>query len=119
MIHKGELLANAIKLNGIPITIVAKRLGKSRRHIYNLFDDPDVSIDTLLKIGKIINYDFSLDIKEILKIPVEYKIDIVSEPIVNFEDAHYWKSKYFELLDKHRLLLDNKLKEYFENDIAR
>lgn len=119
MLHKGELLANAIKKRGVPITIVAKKLGKSRRHIYNLFEEPNVPIETILKIGKIINYDFSNEIKELLKIPIEYKIDVVTEPSVNFETASYWKSKYFELLDKHRLLLDNKLKEYFDNDATR
>lgn len=116
MIHKGEIIEKAIRLSGIPISIIAKRLGKSRKHMYNLFENNQVPIETVLKIGKIINYDFSGDIKEILQIPDEYKIDVITEPSRNYEDASYWKSKYFELLEQHRYLLENKLKEFIAHD---
>lgn len=94
---------------------MSKRLGKSRRHVYYLFEKPDVSLDMVLQIGKIIQYDFSSDLQEISKIPVEYQLNKVAEPDIMFENLNYWKSKYFELLEQHKLLLQNKLKEYFKN----
>jgi predicted transcriptional regulator len=116
MIHKGEIIEKAVRKTGYPITLLAKRLGKSRRHVYNLFSNRDVSIEVILEIGKIIQYDFSEDINGLSKIPENYKIDVATEPFVNFEDANYWKSKYFELLDIHHLLLKKEFEKYFLNE---
>lgn len=114
-VHKGEIIEKAVRSTRFPITLLAKRLGKSRRHVYYLFEKPDVSLDMILHIGKIIQYDFSDDLQEISKIPVEYQLNKVANPDIMFENLNYWKSKYFELLEQHKLLLQNKLKEYFKN----
>ncbi len=117
MIHKGEIIEKAVRKTGYPITLLAKRLGKSRRHVYNLFSNRSVSIEVIIEIGKIIQYDFSKEISELSKIPENYKIDVASEPHINFEDARYWKSKYFELLDMHHLLLKKEFEDYFNKSI--
>ncbi len=116
-VHKGEIIERAVRGTRFPITLLAKRLGKSRRHVYYLFEKPDVSLDMILHIGKIIQYDFSTDLQEISKIPVEYQLNQVTEPGLTFEDLTYWKSKYFELLEQHKLLLQNRLKDYFKNSL--
>ena len=113
-IHKGEILEKAVRKTEFPISLLAKRLGKSRRHIYNLFDKSDLSLDILLQIGKIIQYDFSKDFAELADVKERYHIDVLNDPVSTYETLEYWKSKYFELLDEHKLLLKNKLKEYFE-----
>lgn len=119
MIHKGEIIEKAVRKTSFPITLLAKRLGRSRRHIYNLFSNRDISIEIIIEIGKIIQYDFSEEINELTKIPENYKIDVISEPFVNFEDAKYWKSKYFELLEMHQLLLKKEFEKYFFSDKAK
>jgi predicted transcriptional regulator len=113
ILHKGEIVEKAVRNKRFPITLLAERLGLSRRHIYNIFNNPDVSLDLILKIGKIIQYDFNDDLKAISKIPAEYKIEQLSEPDITFETITYWKSKYFELLEQHHLLLNKKIENYF------
>ena len=113
IIHKGELIEKAVRECSFPITLLAKRLNKSRRHIYNLFENPDVSLDIILEVGKIIQYDFSKELKELVAIPIEYQIDTLSKSLAEPESAAYWKSKYFELVEQHKRLLENRLKEYF------
>ncbi len=115
-VHKGELIEKAVRTTRFPITLLARRLGKSRRHVYYLFEKPDVSLDVVLQIGKIIQYDFTKDLQEISKIPIDYQLDVITNPDISFEDLNYWKSKYFELLEQHKFLLKNKLEEYFKNN---
>jgi plasmid maintenance system antidote protein VapI len=65
MQHRGEILKKAIYKSGIPFTELAKRLGRSRRWMYLIFDNSNVSLDLVLQIGKIIHHDFSDSIKEL------------------------------------------------------
>ncbi len=99
-VHKGEILEKAIRSSGYPISKLAKKINKSRRHIYNLFENPNVSIELLMEIGKIINHDFSKEVKDIRNI--------------SHDNENYWKEKYYQLLEKHQLLLENKMKVYFK-----
>ena len=63
MQHRGEIIKVAVYKSGFPITELAKRMGKSRRWVYLLFENPIVSIDTLLQIGTILHHDFSEEIE--------------------------------------------------------
>ena len=59
--HRGELLRKGIYESGYPITKLAKRMGKSRKWIYLLFEKSNVSIDIMNEIGDIIQFDFFED----------------------------------------------------------
>ena len=97
-IHRKE-----IRESGIPLTTIAKRMGKTRQWLYLLFENPNVSLDNMIEIGKIIYHDFSTNI------PV-LKTNGVSE---GKHEAFYdtksevqlWKDKYFTLLEEHNALL--------------
>lgn len=102
MIHRGEIVEQAVRNSGLPIARIALKLGKSRRWMYDMFDNPKVDYETILKIGAIINYDFSDEIK--------YMPLLVSEaPQANYDKSDntvaYWKEKYFKLLEEHHELL--------------
>ncbi|PKP46104.1 MAG: hypothetical protein CVT95_07590 [Bacteroidetes bacterium HGW-Bacteroidetes-12] len=116
MLHKGEIIEKAVRIKRFPITLLAKRLKKSRRYIYDIFEKQDVPLDLILKIGKIIQHDFSNDLKNLSKIPKEYQLEVITEPDISFEDVNYWKSKYFELLEQRKQLLETKLEEYFKRN---
>ena len=75
-------------------------MGKSRKWLYNAFENPHLSIDYILEIGKIIHYDFSEEIKE-LNLSLRYASDSKS---IN-EEAEYWKTKYLELLEEYQAFL--------------
>jgi len=103
MKHRGEIIKKAIYKSGIPITELAKRLGKSRRWMYLIYNDSTVSLDLVLQIGKLIHHDFSDSIKELptsLKVnesPTAYEKEGIS--------ADYWKDKYLKLLEDYNVLL--------------
>jgi hypothetical protein len=101
MQHKGEIVEKAIRQSGIPLTKLVKRMGKSRKWIYNAFENPHLSIDYILEIGNAIHYDFSFEIKELSS-----NQNIVFEPRPAYQDAEYWKNKYLLLLEEYKTLLE-------------
>ena len=99
MQHRGEIIKEAVYKSGFPITELAKRMKKSRRWVYLLFENPLVSIDTILEIGSIIHYDFSEEI-EVLR------PNILNEAISLYsKEEDYWKNKYLKLLEEYNELL--------------
>ena len=113
MQHKGEILEKAVRESGMPLTKLTKRLSKSRRWIYNAFENPNVSIDYILEIGKIIHHDFSEDIAELKKyrtMAALMHLENVSEIDNNDKQGQdYWKNKYLKLLEKYNQLLERGL----------
>jgi predicted transcriptional regulator len=103
MQHRGEIIKIAVYKSGFSISELAKRLGKSRRWMYLMFENNSVSLDIVLQIGKIIHHDFSDTIKELstsLKVnesPTAYEKEEIS--------TDYWKNKYLKLLEEYNLLL--------------
>ena len=67
MQHKGKILERAVRESGMPLTKLSKKMAKSRRWMYNAFENENLSIDYILEIGKIIHYDFSEDLKDLKK----------------------------------------------------
>lgn len=106
MVHRGEILEKAVRGSGMPITELARRLKKSRRYVYDMFENPGVSTDTILKIGTIIHHDFTVELQYPPK--SKEKNRSVSEPRQEYT-ADYWKNKYLELLEKYNELLLEKL----------
>jgi hypothetical protein len=99
MNHRGEIIEKAIRESNIPITRVAKKLKKSRQFIYNIFDTPNVPLDLVIEIGKIINYDFAKDIN-LLNAKLTKEIKKNEE-----QTTDYWKNKYIRLLESYNELL--------------
>lgn len=99
MEHRGEIIEQAVRKSGLAISKVAEKLGKSRRWMYLMFENPNVPYETVLAIGKIIHYDFSNEIKTIHS--------KFSEPDEQYEvkDVTYWREKYYTLLEEHNELL--------------
>lgn len=75
--HQGRIIKNAINKMGIPFSTVAKRMKISRNTLYKRFSQED-SIPNIfiLKLGHIIQYDFSETLPTIYK---KEKIDNIYE----------------------------------------
>lgn len=112
MQHKGEIIERCIRESGYSITKLAKRMGKSRRWVYQIFESSNVSIDYILEIGKIIHHDFSEDIKELKNYSMRMTGHLMKEPLQKFEsdkeEAEFWKNKYLLVLEKYSEQLTNK-----------
>lgn len=76
--------------------------------MYYIFDKPNVSIDVVIEIGRIIHYDFSQEIKLYTPGPTttnQYANDPRSFSS-STEEANYWKELYYNLLEKYNTLLE-------------
>lgn len=95
MEHRGEIIREAVYRSGYTITEISKCLGRSRRWMYLMFENRNVSLDLIIKIGKIIHYDFTPDIKEL------------NSSSINKEetDIEFWKNKYLKLLEEYNEIL--------------
>lgn len=94
-IHIGNIVQNQVKKSGIKIAELARRINKSRRFIYILFENKDAPLHYVEKIGNALHYDFSSEISGINKIK---EIEVC------------WKDKYISLLEEHNELL----KKYYD-----
>ncbi len=104
MQHRGEIIRKAVYNSGYTITEIAKTIGKSRRWMYLMFENSNVSLDVVMKIGKIIRYDFSQEIREFSSFST--KINNTFPSVENEEpSAEYWKNKYLKLLEDYSELL--------------
>lgn len=105
MKHKGEIVEKAVRDSGIKLTELAKKMNLSRRHLYNLFEEPDLSVEYIYKIGKIIHHDFTNEIKSYLRDSASGIIENTSDETIPYgEQTEYWKNKYFDLLEKYNEL---------------
>ena len=110
MVHRGEKLEKAIRESGISISSIARRLGKSRKHMYNLFLNPQISIDVMLEVGKIIHYDFLKDLEYFSKTDTS-AIRAAESDEKEYDSVEYWKNKYLKLLEKYNKLLEDQAKQ--------
>ena len=103
--HLGELLEKAIRQNEYPISKIAKRIGYTRQHMYNLFQQPQIDLLLLEEIGNIIHVDFSESVKSLKKYKLtDAPIDFVNEYGTSISDDNY-KNKYLTLLEDYNKLL--------------
>lgn len=100
MQHRGEILKEVIYKSGVPITELATRMGKSRRWMYLMFENSNVSLDVVLQIGEIIHYDFTDEIKEFSPSQKVLEKSSLNSKKENL-DAEYWKNKYLNLLEDY------------------
>ena len=98
MIHRGEIMEQAVRSSGHNLSKLAMRLGKSRKWLYDAFENPMLSLEYMLEIGKLIHYDFSDHIPELRRTYVSNEeSSSLNEPS--------WKDKYIALLEEHQRLL--------------
>ena len=123
MIHRGKIFEKRIRTSEKSISEVARGLGFTARHMYNLFDQQSLSLDIIMRAGRIIHYDFAEDIPEIKKLdqsmaqedPGKYD----SKYTQCIEEKNKIRESYFhqlqannELLTKYVALMENKLIDY-------
>ncbi len=98
MIHRGEIVEQAVRSSGHNLSKLALRLGKSRKWLYDAFENPTLSIEYIFEIGNAIHYDFSKELLEFRKMYHQEEINLsVEEPGL--------KDKYITLLEEHQKLL--------------
>ena len=104
MQHRGEIVEQAVRQSGYSLTKLTNRLGKSRRWIYHAFENPILSIEVILEIGKIIHHDFSNELVELKKLDNKVVSPYEKAAVSEENTAEHWKNKYLNLLEKYNHL---------------
>lgn len=65
MASRGEIVEKVVRASGYTISGLASRLKISRTQLYDDFTNPDMPLDRIVAIGKILHHDFSEDFKDI------------------------------------------------------
>jgi transcriptional regulator with XRE-family HTH domain len=107
--HYGQILERAIRRNGNSISDVARLMNINRRSVYNWFNQSQLKAEIFYKIGRVINYDFSVDLPHLFTpedfvknqgLAVNKEGELTQEP-----NENNWQEKYIDLLEKYNALL--------------
>ena len=60
LIHIGEKIKNILDSSDISVSDFAKKINKSRGNVYSIFSRATIDTNLLLKISKVLDYDFFL-----------------------------------------------------------
>lgn len=97
IIHRGQIVQRAVKNSGIKISELSRKLDKSRRFVYTMFEKDQMPLHYVRQIGNIINYNFSKEIPEL------------EQDLGLSENEMSWKDKYISLLEEHNRFLKKML----------
>lgn len=106
-VHRGEVVRAYVDKSGKSITEIAERIGRSRVSLYRDFDDAEMDWNYIMKIGAVIEHDFSKDFPELSL----YKEQFIREEITAFDpkdqllnralkEIDQWKTKAYENLSE-------------------
>jgi len=94
MKHRGEIFKKALEESGVKVIHLAKAIKVDKKTIYNWYSTPNIPLEKLVEIGKVLNYDFSQDVPEMAK-------HLVSKTDLGIN----YQTKYIDLLEDHNSLL--------------
>ncbi len=105
-LHHGRRLDELIREKGLNKTRLAKRMGLSRRALYNLLEKETFTPEQLRKVCQILE----ISQKEFLGGSLE-------DDGTEMQEVESWKDKYYKLLEDHnKLLMENaRLKEQLQS----
>jgi len=109
LIDRGKILENVFKTSGFSLTELSKRVAYDRTTVYRHFAKAELEFSILLKYGKALNHDFSVEFPELLSYfstaeepMAAYSSSTLAEAL---KERDYWKDKYIALLEKHNALI--------------
>lgn len=113
--HRGNIVKDAIEKSGYKKVRLCNELKISRPTLDRYLEDENLDLDFILKLSRIINYDFSNEIPEVKEM-ADDSIEELDEKLLKdvnniFElkklVIHY-KNKYFDTLEKYTNILEKK-----------
>lgn len=106
LLHHGEIIEKVVRREGPSLTDLAKLMNVNRRSIYNWFMQRRLKPEIILRIGRAMKHDFSVDFPELFK-PEDFKDEIPMKAEME-HNLDGWKEKYIDLLERYNLLLEFK-----------
>jgi predicted transcriptional regulator len=107
--HNGQIIEYVVRRKGYNLTALSLALDINRRSIYNWFQDKNLKIKYIHKIGNIINHDFSVEFPE-FSITTNFEPEKIKKESPSVIEANInYQLKYIELLEKFNGLLADKI----------
>lgn len=111
IVNAGEIVELAVRRQNVNISELSRQMHVNRRTLYNWFQQKELEMDVIVRIGSIINYDFSGDFHNDHKI-CRYDFSTAQQLEISFntgkhspDSTYYWMEKYSELLRDYKKLL--------------
>ena len=102
MVHIGKKIKEVMRAEHYGITEFSKKINKSRSVVYDIFNRESLDSHLLFQICEVLEYNFFSLYNE--------NSEVVNEDRKFYGDG--WKLKYFDLLDRHNILLEEKIEDY-------
>jgi hypothetical protein len=111
--HRGKIVEYIIRRHPLGLSEISRKLGISRRTLYNWFEKEDLGMSDIIKIGFAIGHDFSN----------EFPLGVFENSLSNLKDQemeashsdsghqaiHFWMEKYIRLLEQYNEILNCKM----------
>ena len=113
-LHRGKILAIAVKQSRYTKEKAAQRAEYSRSSYYKHIANPDLDFDILMRYGKAISHDFTEEFPEMPKYLLEDPQETYNKPVTVEElirERDYWKDKYLDLLEKYNRLIEERMEK--------
>ena len=75
LVHIGKKIENVVRSRGVSISWLAKQICCERTNIYSIFRRPSIDTELLLRLSKILTYDFFKDYSDNLEQPQNIDTD--------------------------------------------
>ncbi len=109
--NKGKIVELVIRRNSLSISELSRRLHVSRRSIYNWFEQSELNLDVICKIGEVLDHDFSLDFPDLFNTKESKLFDarnfLGTQEETQQNSVSYWRNKYINLLERHNEMLSD------------
>ncbi|WP_316748959.1 helix-turn-helix transcriptional regulator [Pedobacter gandavensis] len=107
--NRGDVIERVVRKK-IGISELSRKLHVSRTAIYNWFENGQINLETICKIGEAINYDFTKEFPEEFALAQDLKTIEIANTIEKREESanhsvDHWMNKYISLLEKYNDLL--------------
>ncbi|WP_413666725.1 hypothetical protein ACEN9X_19565 [Mucilaginibacter sp. Mucisp86] len=108
-VHCGEIVESVVRRSHTGLSEISRKIGISRQTMYNWFKNPILNMADIIKIGAVIEYDFSGEFPPLVneEAPSALKIqDTDPLPGESRNQAkYYWMEKYIRLLERYNEIL--------------
>jgi len=94
-IHLGKLIQTFVKENHINSAELARKIGKTRQNLYDLYKRDDIEVKLFLTISEILNHDFLEDIRPLKKDSITIDTDTVFKALKKLVEEEISNDSHF------------------------
>ncbi|GAA4316621.1 hypothetical protein GCM10023149_13690 [Mucilaginibacter gynuensis] len=110
-LHYGQIVEKVIRRKGFSISEVARFTKVNRRSVYYWFNQKNLKLEIIHRIGVCLQHDFSVEFPHLFtgeefKNNKDFKnADSDHDHVTEQSEDSYWKDKYIDLLERYNEIL--------------